>query len=128
MQKQQATVYMRVSTPPVRKAIEQSLLRGYITCGYCGRSLILCGTDYRCRERSNEACREVTIAIDTIDTAVWGEVLKQMSDRDILLFGSDEPTCEGNRQVLEMLGVTVTLYKENDTAHNRYEIQQLVTL
>ena len=128
MQKQQVIVYTRVSMPPVSKEIEQSLLRGSITCGYCGCSLILSGTDYRCRERSNETCCGVTIAIDTIDTAVWNEVLKQLRESAITLFGSDEPTREANRQVLKMLGVTVILYKENDMVHNRYEIKQLATL
>ena len=90
MHKQQVIIYPRQSRPLVSKEIEQSLLRGYITCGYCGYSLIVFGSEYRChRPGSNEACCGVSIAIDTIDTAVWNEVLKQLEERAIAFFGSD---------------------------------------
>ena len=129
MQKEQAIIYARQSQPPVGKKVQQSLLRGSITCGYCGQSLIVFGSEYRChRPESNEARCGVSIAIDTIDTAVWNEALKQLEGRAIPFFGSDEPTCGENRQVLNMLGIMVILYKENDTAHNRYEIKHSLEL
>lgn len=127
MRKQQVIIYARQPQPPVSKEIEQSLLRGYITCGYCGRSLIVSSTEYRCSASSNKACHGVAIPIATIDVAVWNEALTQLGERGITLIGSDQPTCEENRQVLEMLGITVVLYREDDAVHNRYEMKQSLT-
>jgi len=128
MQKQQVIIYTRKSQPPVSEKIKQSLLRGIIACGYCGHSLMVFGSEYRCQTNSNEACRGVAIPIDNIDTAVWDEIIRQLGERRTMAYISDEQPGEQKRQVLKMLGVTVILYKENDPAHSRYEIKQLVTL
>lgn len=45
MQKQQAIIYARESKPPLSEQIEQSLTLGFITCGYCGCSLVVFGSD-----------------------------------------------------------------------------------
>src|SRR5262249_53337416 len=103
----QAIIYTRQSRPPVSQQIEQSLLRGSITCGYCERSLIVFGSEYRCPARSHEACRGVAIAIDTIDAAVWNEITRQLGEHRIEAYISDEQPCEQKRPVLKMLGITV---------------------
>jgi len=162
MWKQQSIIYTRQSMPGTRKIwsieetpspgiwkltpapIEQSILQSAITCGYCGRLLIASVAEYRCHQAESNNCRGVSIAIETLDAAVWNEVTRYLSEHAITLISSyepiskekrevlemlgvavvNEPISEEKRQVIEMLGVRVILYSENDTTHDyRYEIK-----
>lgn len=145
MQKQQAIIYARQSR-------QYNRLKGHIVCGYCGCPLVLTGSasglEYRCTTRVPQECRGASILVEPVETAVWSNVDQLLSSKDAITTLIDshpvsakmekglewlemvrvvEPTSEEKRQALEILGVKVVLYQEDDPDHDRFEITYQAT-